>query len=97
MSDQGLEELTLLNKKLEELFEKYNDLRIKNKDLTKENDTLKRYLQERDEKVKELEIKYERIKISGALMGEGEGAVEAKQKINELVREIDRCVALLNR
>jgi chromosome segregation ATPase len=97
MSDQGLEELTLLNKKIEELFEKYNDLRTKTRDLIKENDTLKRYLQERDEKVKELEIKYERIKISGALMGEGESAVEAKQKINELVREIDRCVALLNR
>ncbi|MCX6261697.1 MAG: hypothetical protein NTY95_12875 [Bacteroidia bacterium] len=97
MSDQGLEELTLLNKKVEVLFEKYNDLRTKNGDLMKENDTLKRYLQERDEKVKELEIKYERIKISGALMGEGESAVEAKQKINELVREIDRCVALLNR
>jgi chromosome segregation ATPase len=97
MSDQGLEELTLLNKKIEELFEKYNDLRTKNRDLIKENDTLKRYLQERDGKVKELEIKYERIKISGALMGEGESAVEAKQKINELVREIDRCVALLNR
>jgi hypothetical protein len=30
-------------------------------------------------------------------MGEGESAVEAKRKINELVREIDRCVALLNR
>jgi len=97
MSDQGLEELTLLNKKVEELFEKYDDLRTKNRDLIKENDTIKRYLQERDEKVKELEIKYERIKISGALMGEGESAVEAKQKINELVREIDRCVALLNR
>lgn len=97
MSDQGLEELTLLNKKIEELFQKYNDLRTKNRDLTKEIDTLKRYLQERDDKVKELEIKYERIKISGALMGDGEGAIEAKQKINELVREIDRCVALLNR
>jgi chromosome segregation ATPase len=97
MSDQGLEELTLLNNKLEELFERYGDLRTKNRDLTKENDTLKRYLQERNEKVKELETKYERIKITGALMGDGEGAIEAKQKINELVREIDRCVALLNR
>ena len=97
MSDQGLEELTLLNNKLEELFERYSDLRTKNRDLTKENDTLNRYLQERNDKVKELEIKYERIKISGALMGDGDGAIEAKQKINELVREIDRCVALLNR
>jgi len=97
MSDQGLEELTLLNKKLEELFERYNDLRTKNKELKNENEVLNRYLQESDEKLKELEIKYERIKISGALMGEGESAVAAKQKINELVREIDRCVALLNR
>jgi len=97
MSGQGLEELTLLNKKLEELFERYNILRIKNGDLKNENDTMKRYIEVRDEKLKELESKYERIKISGALMGEGEGAVEAKQKINELVREIDRCVALLNR
>ena len=97
MSDQGIEELTMLNNKLEELFERYDELRAKNRDLTKENDTLKRYLEERNERVKELEIKYERIKISGALMGDGEGAIEAKKKINELVREIDRCVALLNR
>ncbi|MBP1674796.1 MAG: hypothetical protein H6Q24_934 [Bacteroidetes bacterium] len=97
MSDQGLEELTLLNKKLEELFERYNDLRTKNKELKNENEVLNRYLQESDEKLKDLEIKYERIKISGALMGEGESAGAAKQKINELVREIDRCVALLNR
>jgi hypothetical protein len=47
MSDQGLEELTLLNNKLDKLFERYDDLRTKNRDLTKENDTLKRYLQER--------------------------------------------------
>jgi archaellum component FlaC len=97
MSDQDYEELTLLNKKLEELFERYNNLRIKNVELKNENIAIKHILQERDEKIKELETKYERIKISGALMGEGENAAEAKRKINELVREIDRCVALLNR
>ena len=97
MSGQGLEELALLNKKLEELFERYNDLRTKNRELKNENDTLKRYLEEGEIKIRDLEKRYERIKISGALMGEGEGAGEAKKKINELVREIDRCVALLNR
>ena len=97
MSDQGNEELTLLNKKLDELFERYNNLRTKNVELKDENEAIKHNLQERDEKIKELEIKYERIKISGALMGEGDNAAEAKKKINELVREIDRCVALLNR
>lgn len=97
MSGLGLEELALLNKKLEELFERYHDLRTKNRELKNENDTLKRYIEEREIKIRDLEKRYERIKISGALMGEGEGAAEARKRINELVREIDRCVALLNR
>lgn len=97
MSGQSLEELKILNKKLEELFGRYNEVRTKNKELKDENDLLKHYLQEREEKIKNLENKYERIKISGALMGEDGNAFEAKQKITELVREIDRCVALLNR
>ena len=97
MSDQGNEELTLLNKKLEELFERYNDLRTKNKELKIENELVRRSLQEKNEEIKQLEIKYQRVKLSGALLGEGWNAGEAKKKINELVREIDRCVALLNR
>jgi chromosome segregation ATPase len=97
MSDQGYEELALLNKKLEELFERYNDLRTKNKELKIENELVRRSLQEKNEEIKQLEIKYQRVKLSGALLGEGGNAGEAKKKINELVREIDRCVALLNR
>jgi chromosome segregation ATPase len=97
MSDQGNEEMALLNKKLEELFLRYDDLRAKNNYLKTENELIKRNLQEKDEKIKQLETKYERVKLSGALLGEGENAAEAKKKINELVREIDRCVALLNR
>ena len=97
MSGQSLEELKILNKKLEELFGRYNEIRTKNKELKDENELLKHYLQEREEKINNLENKYQRIKISGALMGEGGNAFEAKQKITELVREIDRCVALLNR
>ncbi len=97
MSDQGNEELALLNKKLEELFERYNDLRTKNKELKIENELVRRSLQEKNEEIKQLEIKYQRVKLSGALLGEGGNAGEAKKKINELVREIDRCVALLNR
>jgi chromosome segregation ATPase len=97
MSDQGNEEMALLNKKLEELFLRYDDLRTKNNYLKTENELIKRNLQEKDEKIKQLETKYERVKLSGALLGEGENAAEAKKKINELVREIDRCVALLNR
>jgi len=97
MSSQGYEELIILNRKLDELFKSYGDIKNELKDLKNGNEVLKARLQEREDKIKELEIKYERVKLSGALLGEGENAFEAKKKITELVREIDRCVALLNR
>jgi coenzyme F420-reducing hydrogenase delta subunit len=97
MSGQGYEELKILNRKLDELLTRYKNLQSECTELRNGNEALKMLLQERDEKIKELEIKYERIKLSGALLGEGENAVEAKKKLTELMREIDRCVALLNR
>jgi predicted nucleic acid-binding Zn-ribbon protein len=97
MSGQGYEELIILNRKLDELLDRYNSLKHELTDLKKGNDILKGRLQDREEKIKELEIKYERVKLTGALLGEGENAHEAKRKITELVREIDKCVALLNR
>jgi predicted nucleic acid-binding Zn-ribbon protein len=97
MSGQGYEELIILNRKLDELFNRYNNLRTELKGIKDGNEALKLMLQERENKIHELEIKYERVKLSGALLGEGENALEAKKKITELVREIDRCVALLNR
>ena len=97
MSGQGFEELIVLNRKLDELLNRYNTLRTEVTELKSGNEDLKIKLYDRDAKIKELEIKYERVKLSGALLGEGENAVEAKKKITDLVREIDRCVALLNR
>jgi predicted nucleic acid-binding Zn-ribbon protein len=97
MSGQGYDELVILNRKLDELINRYSGLKSEIADLKNGNEVLKAMLQERDEKIKELEIKYERVKLSGALLGDGGNAPEAKKKITELVREIDKCVALLNR
>jgi len=97
MSGQGYEELKILNNKLDELFNKYNNLKSDYADLKTGSEALRNQLNDRDARIKELEIKYERIKLAGALLGEGENGAEAKKKITDLVREIDRCVALLNR
>jgi predicted nucleic acid-binding Zn-ribbon protein len=97
MSGQGFEELHILNRKLDELLDRYSTLKREVDELKSSNKALKTVLQDKEEKINELEIKYERIKLSGALLGGGENASEAKKKITELVREIDRCVALLNR
>lgn len=46
----------------------------------------------------DLNKKVESVQIANALVAnESEGKRDAKLKINELVREIDRCIALLNK
>jgi archaellum component FlaC len=97
MSGDLYEELKLLNKKLDELLVRYESIKNENQNLKKADEELKNILQGRENRIKELEIKYERIKLSGALLGDGGNAGEARRKITDLVREIDRCVALLNR
>jgi len=97
MSGQGYEELKLLNRKIDELVNNYNNLKHECENLRTEKEALKSSLLDRETEIKELEKKYERVKLSGALLGDGENATEAKKKITELVREIDNCIALLDR
>ena len=97
MSSQGNEELIILNRKLDELLDRYNSIRTELIEIRNRNEVLSGMLHEREEKTKELEIKYERVKLTGALLGEGDNTLEARKKITELVREVDKCVALLNR
>ena len=97
MSGQGYEELKLLNRRIDELINNYNNLKAEYENLKTGTEVLKARLQEREAEMKELEKKYDRIKLTGALLGDGENAIEAKRKITELVREIDKCIALLDR
>jgi len=97
MSELGYEELVLLNRKIDDLLKVYTILKEENNNLKSLNESLKSMVQEREAEMKELEKKYDRIKLSGAILGEGENALEAKRRINELMREIDKCVALLDR
>ena len=97
MSAQGYEELVLLNRKIDELVNNFNSLREENRNLKTRNEALNSELLSRKEEMKELEKKYDRIKLTGALLGEKENASEAKRRINELMREIDKCIALLDR
>jgi len=97
MPAEGYEELIILNRKLDELLIKYSNLKAELAEFKSGNEALNSELEKRDARIKDLEIKYERVKLTGALLGgEGNGA-EAKKKITDLVREIDKCVALLNK
>ncbi|HZK09211.1 MAG TPA: hypothetical protein VFC92_13590 [Bacteroidales bacterium] len=70
-------------------YEKQIDtLQIHNKKLLEENNELKL-------KVKQLEYTNQIIKIAKALERK-KGSKEAKQLVNGLLREVDRCIGLMN-
>ena len=43
----------------------------------------------------ELERQIDNLKLAEAFKAEGAGSPEAKKKINSLIKEIDRCITLL--
>ena len=45
--------------------------------------------------ITELERQIDNLKLSEAFKADGAGSPEAKKKINSLIKEIDRCITLL--
>ena len=90
---------------IEEIKQKFNHILKNNKDLAQLNSLLKDELAElknslasKESQLIELKEKYKILKMSKKLDGGeiGEGK-ELKLKINEMVKEIDKCIALLNK
>ena len=84
-----------VRKKVERLTEKHTILTKSNEKLSSEVIKIKEELTEKNQKISELNEKIKVLKIAGSVGGEG--AKEVKLKINEMVREIDKCIAQINR
>ena len=86
-----------IDSKVDNLIQRCDRLQDANAKLEKDNAALTGQLDEKQQEIDELNNKNKMLKVAGALSGDGADQSEAKQKINELVREIDKCIALLNR
>ncbi len=84
-----------VKKKAERLIVKHGELSDKNEKLSNEIEKIKQELNEKNQQVSELNDKVKLLKIAGSV--EGESTKEVKLKINEMVREIDKCIAQINR
>lgn len=86
-----------LNANAKQLFSLYADLETENQLLKANILDLNAEIEKLEHEKLELGRKIENLKIaSGILSGVDENR-EAKLKINRLIREIDKCIALLNR
>jgi phage shock protein A len=79
------------------LIELCNALQEENDLLKRENESVKAALTSSRTKNAELEEKLRVLKLAKSLEGTSEKSLDIKQKINEFVREIDKCVVLLKK
>lgn len=81
----------------ERLFQEFNQLENKVKSLENRVLNLNSDIELLEKNKLELSQKNEQLKIATHLLSGVDENREAKQKINKLVREIDKCIALLNK
>ena len=82
--------------KLRKIIEQNNQLKIANTQLLKQNNELNKLIENQNKSIKELEEKYKVLKIAKSLES-GANSFDQKIKSNEMLREVEKCIGLLNK
>ncbi|MDQ3394389.1 MAG: hypothetical protein M3512_09805 [Bacteroidota bacterium] len=91
-------ELQSLERKIHLLVKEHKSLKEENQFLKNENRQIKSVLHEKEEQINSFknQIKITKIVDSIAVDKDQEGSAELKLKINEYIKEIDKCIAHLS-
>jgi predicted nucleic acid-binding Zn-ribbon protein len=91
------EQLSAVTEKTERLIELCTVLQQENDLLKRERETLTGTIKESKNKHIELEEKLRVLKLAKSFSETNEKSLDIKQKINEFVQEIDKCIVLLKK
>ncbi|MDB4903797.1 MAG: hypothetical protein JWQ63_3078 [Mucilaginibacter sp.] len=91
------EQLSKIVERTEHLIELCTALQEENDLLKLENETLTSALNTSKNMNKELEEKLRILKVAKSFSETNEKSLDIKQKINEFVQEIDKCIVLLKK
>jgi hypothetical protein len=97
MKDDLYNEITSLKEKIKTIITLYEESKKINKQLTQEKQNLTKEVEEKNTELNDLKIKYETLKLAKTIAASSNDSHEAKIKVNKIVREIDKCIALLNK
>ncbi|MCL2073565.1 MAG: hypothetical protein FWH18_06580 [Marinilabiliaceae bacterium] len=86
-----------LESKIDRLVERYHTEKQANVMLRDEISRLAKQLEEAAISHSEVQKQFERLKMSKIISAASEDVQVTKTKINQLVKEIDKCIAMLNR
>ena len=91
------DQLSIVVEKTERLIALCGALQEENDLLKLENQSLSAALNVSKDKSKDLEEKLRVLKLAKSFSETNEKSLDIKQKINEFVREIDKCIVLLKK
>jgi chromosome segregation ATPase len=98
MNQEGLHtELNALERKVQLLLNEFQNARNELNILKAENQELKMNLKQKDERIKDFQNQDKISKIVGSIGKSDEEASEMKGKIDEYIKEIDKCILHLTR
>ena len=98
MESKHDEILSSLRQRIKSVISLYEDQKNKNIELRNKNKALGNRIEELENKLEDLDKKYEHLKIAKVLSSvPGDDVHATKLQVNRIVREIDKCIALLNR
>ena len=86
-----------LKQKIQLLASKLESHKLAASELNAQKTDLEDRIREQELEINDLKKQNNTLKLSRAFVEENDGPQEAKLQINKIVREIDRCIALLNR
>ncbi len=95
MEEHFAQKLTLLEEKIVKLIEAYETSLLEVKELKEENVFLKNLVKNKEEEIKNFQNQFKISKIVTTLADDTHRKAELKLKINEYIREIDKCLAYL--
>ncbi len=86
-----------IRNKIKTIVTLYEQHKNKNRELEQKNKELLNRVTFLEKKLTETEEKYNNIKLAKTIVAADDDTHDAKIKMNRIVREIDKCIALLNR
>ena len=97
MSTEQVEILEGIRGKIQSAKERMREQTDENTQLKKENENLQLVVQQKQSLIDELEEKNQRLSMVKSIVANDQDSQDARIQINRIVREIDKCIALLNR
>jgi hypothetical protein len=86
-----------IKQKVKLLISAFEKVTQENELLLSQKNELKKLLDEKEHAYNDLKEHYDRLKFAKSLQATNQEVHDAKIKVNRIVREIDNCIALLNR